>query len=454
MNEDHTQKKGEGNPERAPSLHAERASASGVCPVVGIGASAGGLEAFTRLLEHLPATTGMAYVFVQHLDPTHVSLLPELLARVTTMPVRAITDGMPIEPNQVYVLPPNATLVLSQSTLTLGPLLALSAGRFAIDSFLHSLARARGPYAIGVLLSGTASDGTAGLQAIKAEGGITFAQDAHSAAFSPMPQSAIATGVVDHVLPPEEIAREITRLSQQSFLQETHLPGRHLPPVPLELPTDEKLLFSQVLRVLSKRTGVDFLSYKPATLTRRILHRMTTLRMTDLAEYEQYLQTHPAESEALSQDVLIPVTRFFRDEAVFAALAQHAFPSMVQQLVPGTTLRIWVPGCSTGEEVYSLAICLLEFLQERALAPPIQFFATDLNPSVLAQARSGIYPSSALASIEPTRRSRFFTPVDRTGEAFRIDKAIRERCVFAQHNLVQDPPFSHLDLISCRNVLI
>ncbi|HET8846086.1 MAG TPA: CheR family methyltransferase, partial [Ktedonobacteraceae bacterium] len=202
------------------------------------------------------------------------------------------------------------------------------------------------------------------------------------------------------------------------------------------------------------RTGVDFLSYKPATVTRRILHHMATLRMTDLAEYAIYLQTHPAESEALEQDVLIPVTRFFRDEAVFAALAQHAFPSMVQQLAPGAALRIWVPGCSTGEEVYSLAICLLEFLQERALAPPLQFFATDLNPSVLAHAREGIYLASTLTNISSERRERFFTPVDRERTTYRIDKALRARCVFAQHNLAKDPPFSHLDLISCRNVLI
>lgn len=451
MNEDRVQKKDERSPERATAPHAERASAQEVCPVVGIGASAGGLEAFTRLLGHLPATTGMAYVFVQHLDPTHASLLPSLLARVTAMSVREIRDGMPIESNQVYVLPPNATLALAQGTFTLGPLLALSAERFAIDSFLRSLARERGPHAIGVLLSGTASDGTQGLQAIKAEGGITFAQDAHSAAFPQMPQSAIATGAVDYMLPPEEIARELTRLSQQPEAKAAEFHPLHSP---RELPADEEQSFTRVLWMLRTRTGVDFLSYKPATLKRRILHRMATLRMTDLAEYERYLETHPAESEALEQDVLIPVTRFFRDEMVFAALAQHAFPALVQQGIPGAMLRIWVPGCSTGEEVYSLAICLLEFLQERGLAPPIQFFATDLNASVLAQARSGAYPASALVGIEPARRERFFTPLNRTRGTFRIDKAIRERCVFAQHNLAKDPPFSHLDLISCRNVLI
>jgi two-component system CheB/CheR fusion protein len=454
MNEDGVQKERVGNAKKAPPSHAEHASMQGACPVVGIGASAGGLEAFTRLLEHLPTTTGMAYVFVQHLDPTHPSLLSSLLARVTTMPVRDVTNGMPIEPNQVYILPPNATLILEQGTLMLRPLLALSGERHAIDSFLRSLARERQSHAIGVLLSGTASDGTAGLHAIKAEGGVTFAQDAHSAAFAQMPQSAIATGVVDHILPPEEIARELTRLSQQSSLQEAQLPEFHPSYAPPELPADEEHSFTRVLHLLRNRTGVDFLSYKPATLKRRVLHRMATLRMTDLAEYANYLQSHPAESEALEQDVLIPVTRFFRDEAVFTALAQHAFPSMVQQLVPGATLRIWVPGCSTGEEVYSLAMCLQEYLEERGLAPAIQFFATDLNASVLEHARAGIYPASALTSIEPARRERFFTPIDRARGNYRIDKTLRERCVFAQHNLAQDPPFSHLDLISCRNVLI
>ena len=451
MNEDGVQEERGGNAEKETTSRAELSSAQVVCPVVGIGASAGGLEAFTRLLEHLPATTDMAYVFVQHLDPTHASLLPGLLARVTTMPVREVTDGMPVEPNQVYVLPPNANLTLERGVFVLGPLLSLNGERLAIDHFFRSLARERRSQAIGVLLSGTASDGTGGLQAIKAEGGVTFAQDAHSAAFPQMPQSAIATGAVGHILPPEEIARELTRLSQQSSFQEAQLPESH---PPLELPTDEEQSFTSVLRVLRSRTGIDFLAYKPATLKRRIQHRMATLRMVDLAEYESYLHTHPAESEVLSQEILIPVTSFFRDEAVFATLAQHAFPNIVQHLVPGATLRIWVPGCSTGEEVYSLAICLQEFLEEGGLAPPIQFFATDINASVLEHARTGIYLSSALASVSPERRERFFTPVDRARGAYRIDKALRERCVFALHNLAKDPPFSRIDLISCRNVLI
>jgi two-component system, chemotaxis family, CheB/CheR fusion protein len=443
MREGVVQKEGEGDPEKETAPHSELSFAQVLCPVVGIGASAGGLEAFTRLLEHLPATTGMAYVFVQHLDPTHPSLLSGLLCRVTTMPVHEVTDGMLVEANHVYVLPPNADLTLEQGTLTLRPLLLLSGLRLSIDHFFRSLAHERGSQAIGVLLSGTASDGTDGLQAIKTEGGITFAQDAHSAAFPQMPQSAIATGVVDHILPPEEIARELTRLGRQISLLEAQPPELRPPP---ESSAEEEQHFESVLRLLRTRTGVDFPSYKPATLKRRILHRMSMLHMADLAEYADYLHTHPAESEALSQDVLIPVTRFFRDEAVFATLTHHVFPDIVEHLVPGATIRIWVPGCSTGEEVYSLAICLLEFLEERTLAPLIQFFATDINASVLTQVRAGIYPVAALNSITPERRERFFTPVDRARETYRIDKAIRERCVFALHNLTKDPPFSHLGL--------
>lgn len=423
-------------------------------PIVGIGASAGGLEAFTRLLEHLPATTGMAYVFVQHLDPTHPSLLPGLLARMTAMPVREVVHGMPVAANQVYVLPPDATLTLEQGAFALGPLLSLSGHRLAIDYFFRSLAHERGSQAIGVLLSGTASDGTQGLQAIKAEGGITFAQDVHSAAFPHMPQSAIATGSVDLILPPEEIARELTWLSQQPSLLEARSSAFYAPRPPRELPVDEEQAFVNVLRMLRSRTGVDFLSYKPATLKRRIFHRMATLQMTELAEYAEYLPAHPTEGEALSQDVLIPVTRFFRDEVVFATLAQHAFPDIIQHLAPTATLRIWVPGCSTGEEVYSLAICLLEFLEEQALTPLIQFFATDINVQALAHARAGVYSASAMAGVSSERRERFFTLVDRAYGSYRVNKALRERCVFAQHNLAKDPPFSHLDLVSCRNVLI
>jgi two-component system CheB/CheR fusion protein len=418
------------------------------CPIVGIGGSAGALQAFTQLLAHLPAEAGMAYVVIQHLDPTRASLLPLLLARVTAMPVREGQDGMVVEPNQVYVIPPQADMTLFHGRLMLQPRPQESGQHFAINTFFCSLARERKQEAIGVLLSGTATDGTIGLQTIKAEGGITFAQEKHSASFPHMPQHAIAAGCVDHVLPPEAIARALTRLSlhpsstQQSMVEisEAHTPG------------EQDL--SGILLILRNARGVDFLSYKQATLQRRILRRMVGLQIEQVAKYTTYLREHPAEIDVLYQQLLISVTSFFRDEAPFLALARSAFPTIMQHLGANETIRIWVPGCSTGEEAYSLAICLLEFLEERSLRLPFQIFATDINPTALGCARAGIYPTSALSAVSPQRLKRFFTPFDRSRERYRIQEAIRERCLFALHDVIKDPPFSRLDLVSCRNVLI
>lgn len=417
-------------------------------PVVGIGASAGGLEAFTQLLRGLPAATGMAYVVIQHLDPTRASLLPSLLSHIVPMPVHEAQDDMILELDHVYVIPPQAELTLEQGTLKLSPRLPGLGQTFSIDTFFRSLAHERGQQAIGVLLSGTASDGTMGLQEIKAEGGITFAQDEHSAAFPQMPRNAIAAGCVDHVLPPEGIASVLTRLSSHSYISQAQIAE------PVETLQEEEQSLTNILLVLRQQTGVDFLAYKRGTLKRRILHRMAVLQVEYLAEYATYLSKHPAEIDALYQDVLIPVTSFFRDEAAFDALTHYAFPDITQHLTPGDAIRIWVPGCSTSEEVYSLVICLLEFLEERSLMPLIQLFATDINPRVLERARMGVYPETALSAVSPARLERFFTPVDREKGSYRISQAIRERCTFALHNVIKDPPFSQLDLVSCRNVLI
>lgn len=424
------------------------ASSPEACPVVGIGASAGGLEAFTRLLLQLPEHTGMAYVIVQHLDPAHQSLLPDLLARATKMPVHEVTHGMTVEPDHVYVAPPAASLTLAQNTFVLQPLTQTHGQHLTIDRFFTSLARERKHLAIGVLLSGTASDGTLGLQAIKAGGGVTFAQDAHSASFPQMPQNAIAAGGVAYILSPQEIAGALTHVSHGTFLQEVRKPFS-----PQE-ETEEEQHFTSILKLVRARTGVDFLSYKPATLRRRLDHRLVVLHLDRLSHYLAYLHEHSLEVEALSQDLLIQVTSFFRDPAVFETLTRLAFPALIQGRAETAALRIWVPGCATGEEVYSLAICWLEFLQEHSLTLPLQFFATDINLKALAQARAGIYPAAALASVSSERRARFFTPVDRSSGSYRINQAIRERCVFALHNVAKDPPFSRLDLVSCRNVLI
>ncbi len=417
-------------------------------PIVGIGASAGGLEAFTQFLEHLSTTTGMAYVFVQHLDPSSPSILPELLARMTKMPLHAAQDQMRVEPDHVYVIPPNTDLTLSQGTLHLIPRTQHHSQHLTIDRFFHSLAQDRTSQAIGVLLSGTAFDGTAGLEAIKKQGGMTFAQNASSAKYSQMPQHAIAAGCVDRILPPEAIARVLSTYNwHQSLPTAISLETQELTP-------SERQAFTRILLLLSNATEVDFLAYRPTTLQRRIVRRMAMMQIDQFSAYATYLDDHPAEVTALRQDLLIHVTSFFRDPAIFEALRNLVFPELVRQRFPEEPLRLWVAGCSTGEEVYSLAICLLEFLEEHELAPPIQFFATDIDTAALKQARAGIYGTKLLQGVSSVRLQRFFVPIDRRRERYQISKAIRERCIFAAHNVANDPPFSRLDLVSCRNVLM
>lgn len=421
---------------------------STIFPVVGIGASAGGLEAFSQLFEHLSLTTGMAYIVVQHLDPHRPGLLPGLLGRVTKMPVLEGQHDMRVQPNHVYVIPPNADLELEHDLLKILPRTETRGQHLAINTLFYSLADEYKQYAIGVLLSGTGSDGTLGLQAIKTAGGITFAQDAHSARYPQMPQSAVAAGCVDRMLSPAEIAEELAQLRTRVSL--TLLPQEK----PAEVLSEEEQMLTDILLTLRSRTGVDFLAYKPATLKRRIEHRMAALHIERLIDYVSYLSIHQDEIEALYQDVLIHVTSFFRYPEAFDALRHLAFPQIVEHHSSGNALRVWVPGCSTGEEAYSLTISLIEFLEESSLTLPIQIFATDINPRTILQARTGIYPKNALAIISKERLERFFTPVDQTQGTYRIAKVVRERCIFAQHNVVKDPPFSHLDLVSCCNVLI
>lgn len=417
-------------------------------PIVGIGASAGGLEAFTKLLKHLLPTTGMAYVFVQHLDPSRRSLLPDLLARVTKMSVCIAQDQMMVEPDHVYVIPPDTDLTLEQGMLHILPRTQRGGQHLSIDRFFRSLALDRSHQAIGVLLSGTASDGTAGLQAIKEQGGITFAQNEQSAAYPQMPQHAIAAECVDRVLSPEEIALALIALMEQPYLTaDFSLEPHELSPV-------EEQAFKKICLLLSNATGVDFLAYRLAPLQRRIFRRMTILQMDQFLTYSTYLEDHPAEVEVLSQEVLIHVTSFFRDTSTFEAVTRLVFPELVQHLFPGDPIRIWIAGCSTGEEVYSLAILLVEFLEEHALVLPFQLFATDIDAVALKQARAGIYQRKTLRAVSPERLTRFFLPLDSNGGRHQISKVIREHCVFARHNLAHDPPFSRLDLVSCRNVLI
>jgi two-component system CheB/CheR fusion protein len=415
-------------------------------PVVGIGASAGGLKALQELLLHLPADLGMAYVLIPHLDPKHESLMPQILQKVSTMPLREVAEGTRVEPNRIYIVTPNTTLGLSDGVLhTIKPRIA-SPTQECIDYFFVSLAEAAGDKAIGVILSGTASDGSVGVKAIKAEGGITIAQD-ESAEFSGMPQAAIGTGSVDMVLPPRGIAEELARIARHPYFGQRH-----------NLTSDEPLLgsdqpeFAKLLQVLERKTGVEFVHYKPATVRRRIARRMALRRMTTLREYGSYIAENPHEARILHDDILIHVTSFFRDPETFAAVKTKVFPEILKNRSAKTPIRMWVAGCSTGEEPYSLAMAFIEFLDEQRSECEFQIFASDVNDAAIAKARAGLYEGSIVADVSPERLKRFFVPVE--GGRFQIGKHVRDLCLFARQDITRDPPYSKIDLLSCRNVLI
>lgn len=411
-------------------------------PIVGIGASAGGLEAMMQLLRELPADTGMAFVLVQHLDPTHESALSSLLARATEMPVMEARNNVPLEANYIYIIPPNKSMGISARHLKLFP--RRGEGReehMPIDLFFRSLAEEEGSNAIGVILSGNGADGTQGLLAIKAAGGITFAQDEKSAKYPAMPGNAITAGCVDFVLTPERMVRELRRIAGSLVTELTEK---------VEEATQEKE-FENILMVVRQRTGVDFTYYKHATLRRRIQRRMVLHKLETLKDYGNYLRGHTAEVKELFNDILIHVTGFFRDPSVFQTLRKRLFPRLLKGKSVEDSIRIWIPGCSTGEEVYSVAITLMELMTERKAVHPVQIFATDINDAALEKARAGLYQESIKGEISTERLRRFFLKVD---GGYRVNKTIREMCIFARQNLVNDPPFSNLDLISCRNVLI
>ena len=425
-----------GPPERSPAK---------AFPIVGIGASAGGLEAVTSFLKALPPDTGMAFVLVQHMDPSHVSLLNQLLERDTTMPVSQVKDGMAVEPNWVYVIPPNTEMTIRKGRLRL---IARPGGvirHTPIDAFLSALAEDQQSLAIGVILSGIGSDGTKGLQAIKAQGGISFAQDEDSAKYPGMPQSAVAAGCVDLVLPPDKIARELARMRRHPYLELAQQPES------AELPPGEDSHLRKIFRLMRAATGVDFTHYKQRTIQRRISRRMLVRRCDSMARYAKYVEEHPDEVRALFQDVLIHVTSFFREREVYETVRRTLFPRIVHGLGPGEPVRIWVPGCSSGEEVYSLAITLQEYLGETAVQTGIQIFGTDISDANVQKARTGIYTDSSVEGLSAERLRRFFVKME---GGYQVSKAIREMCVFARHDLTHDPPFSRMDLISCRNVLI
>lgn len=392
-----------------------------------------------QLLRQLPVDTGFAFVFIQHLD-SHP--LTEFLSRETLMPLLEAADAMPVEPNHVYVVPSDANLAILHGVLYLMPRQEEHGQHLSIDYFFNSLARDKGNKAIGVILSGTASDGIFGLKAIKAEGGITFAQDEASAKYDGMPHGAIAAGCVDFAMPPENIAQELARIARHPYLAHAKTASFE----PFSEGADD---IGKVFILLRRHSGVDFTHYKRATIQRRIKRRMLLQRLENLQQYIKYLESNPAEVDALYDDLLINVTTFFRDPEAFAALKESAFPLIMTADRGDAPIRIWVTGCSTGEEVYSIAISLLEFLDDNAV--PIQIFATDIDGQAIEKARLGCYRESIAENVSAERLRRFFV---KTPTGYQIAKFIRDMCIFAKQNVFKDPPFSRLDLISCRNLLI
>ncbi len=416
-------------------------------PVVGIGASAGGLEAFKKLIGAIPENSGMAYILVQHLHPEHESALPEILQRVSKIPVVEISDNVHVNPNQVYVIPSNKILLATDGILKLSPRPGKEKLNLPIDIFFSSLAEVHQAHAIGVVLSGTGADGTIGLKDIKDHGGLTIAQDPDSAAYGGMPQHAIDEGIVDFIIAPEKISEKLIVLREAFSITATDGSA-----------TSEDRLnednFRQVLGLLRARVGVDFNFYKQTTVRRRIVRRMLMLQVDTIAAYLDHLKKNKPELDVLFQDLLIPVTSFFRDPATFELLCEKVFPEIIKNhsaAQPGTPIRIWIAACSTGQEAYSIAICLHEYLSDNNLAVKVQIFATDLSEKAITKARAGTYLKKEMEGLSDIRQKQFFTKID---GHYQVNKSIRDVCIFAIHNFVKDPPFAKMDFISCRNVLI
>ena len=418
-----------------------------VFPIVGIGASAGGLAAFEAFFSGMPADSepGMAFVLVQHLAPDHKSLLTDLIRRYTRMQVFEVEDGMVVQANCAYIIPPNRDMAFLNGTLQLLEPAAPRGQRLPIDFFFRSLAHDQGERAIGIVLSGTGSDGTQGVRAIKGEGGMAMAQNPESTEFDGMPRSAIATGLVDYQLPPAEMPLQLIAYSTHAF-------GHARPHATAEAPTNGSAL-KKIFVLLRAQTGHNFSQYKPSTINRRIERRMAVHQIDSLGSYVKYLQQTPPEVEALFRDLLIGVTNFFRDPEVFKVLEEQIIPKLFDGKPAGAVVRVWSAGCSTGEEAYSIAILLQERMQALKQSYVVQFFATDIDSRAVATARAGLYPASIAVDITPERLARFFT-AESDGSAYRIHKSIRDMMVFSEQDVIKDPPFSKLDLISCRNLLI
>ncbi|UQA59153.1 chemotaxis protein CheB [Polyangium aurulentum] len=414
-------------------------------PVVGIGASAGGLEAFTKFFRAMPDQSGVAFVLVMHLDPTHESMMAELLAKHTGMNVSQAADGMPILPDHVYIIPPNKQLTIKDGALHLTRPVERRGLRMPIDRFFHSLAEDQGERAIGVILSGTGSDGTQGIKAIKARGGLVLVQEPTDAKHDGMPRSGIATGMADHVMPVDKMPELITRYVRHPYM---HLNAED-PSMSL-LPGGERSV-RDILVLLRLKTGVDFRPYKTATLSRRIQRRMGLKGVESLEAYHGFLREEPAEARALIKDILIGVTAFFRDPQAWKILEEEVLPDIIARKQNDEPVRVWVPGCSLGQEAYTLAILVLEALEKARKRCPVQVFATDIDPDALNEARAGIYSEDIVDELSPDRLRRFFIKHD---QDYQVIRRLRDCVTFAPQNLISDPPFSKLDLVTCRNLLI
>ncbi|MFH1309256.1 MAG: CheR family methyltransferase [Candidatus Omnitrophota bacterium] len=414
-------------------------------PVVGIGGSAGGLEAFQELLVNISDKPGMALVFIMHMAQGRKSLLPELLARKTKMPVSEITNGMVPEINHVYIKPSGTNLSMVNGKLTLSAMANEKNKHMPIDYFFRSLADELDNRSIGVVLSGTATDGTLGAGAIKAAGGITFAEDEKSAAFSDMPQSAINSGCVDFVLSPKRIAVELERISKHPLLSFSALFKTDAPIVL------EDKGFQNIFDMLRRAKGLDFTYYKHATTARRISRRIILTKQGDFRNYIKFLRENECEIDYLYEDLLINVTNFFRDQKAFHALEKSVIPEILKNATKDQGIRIWVPGCSSGEEAYSIAILVAEALGRNTGVIPVTIFATDMSGNSINKARRGVYGKNIKDTVSPARLKSFFT---KEGNSYKVSKSIREMCVFSEQNVFNDPPFSNVDLVSCRNLLI
>ncbi len=445
--------------ERPPQMPAERSVPSSEAaappaedsstgfPIVGIGASAGGLAAFEAFFSGMPAGTdpGMAFVLVQHLAPDHKSILVDLVRRYTRMQVFEVEDGMLVRPNCTYIIPPNHDMAFLNGALQLLEPASPRGHRLPIDFFFRSLALDQHERAICIVLSGTGSDGALGVRAIKGEGGMVMAQTPGSTEYDGMPRSAIATGLVDYELPPAEMPSQLIAYAVHAF-------GRPASPAAVPAPKTENAL-KKIFILLRAQTGHDFSLYKPSTINRRIERRMAVHQIETMDGYVKYLQQTPDEVGTLFRDLLIGVTNFFRDPEAFQVLEKQVIPALFSGKRADAVIRVWSPGCSTGEEAYSLAILLQERMEVLKQSHTVQVFATDIDSKAIATARAGLYPVSIAADISPERLARFFA-IEPGGSAYRIHKGIRDMLVFSEQDVIKDPPFSKLDLLSCRNLLI